>query len=375
VSGTPNTLFHYTHFTHHRQEISHGLENAKISDFELTESETTALLCTLPCELLIQALKELRGLRQLQAAILASRDLFLAYKSSRTLVRQQVFTNEFLDLGRLPSPSPTIQDGKCSTCSNLKRAQSRIGELESKNPADGLILRACLWNDLLEHALFESDAVQDVINSGSTFDNRLPAYAECIGVFTEWSLALNSAYRRDNQRRKAQHIGTQTLDALTTIAAACGPDSRKLNRNILEWLSSIMADCAAHHDHDAGFVFFQGIWDYFTQVKSDSLLAEIQGKHVFEIIKSLEWFCADIDPESCSKSHEIEPQAWQFMHRHISQSHADGNFCLDCSFTVGSLTSTSLFLHTDLDVLTAYQRSIWRDLPPRSQIFVNWSKL
>ena len=355
------------------------------SDLDRTSPNSTTSLHSLPCELLIQLLKELRSLAQLQATILASRHLFSAYQSSRSLVRQQVFINEFHDLSCQPeTPLPTESDDcddcdDCSMCSIFELAQSRIVHLEASNPADGLILRACIWPDLLEHAKSERNRARffvAFIVGDITNDLTFPIYAKSLEIFTEWSLALSAAYRRGNKQKKALGIDEQTLDLLKTSLTPIETGRRKIEQLIMEWLLSIMTDCAAHRQYDAGFAFFQGIWDRFIQIQAQNYTQnQNPERYMFEMIKSLEWFCADINPESHSKGYEIEAQSWRFMHRHISQSHSDGNFCMNCLYTANSLTSTSLSLHAASDVLIAYQKSVWRGLPPRSMIFANWSRI
>jgi hypothetical protein len=353
-----------------------SLKMREVPDLDQAILAKTCVLTALPCELLIQVLKELRSLRQLQAAIVASHFLFAAYQSSRTIIRQQVFLNESLDFCSQPITPSSSEPSSCSKCFNYRRVHSKIVQLEEQNPTDGLILRACIWNDILAHAKPDrNQAPSGIILTYSADDHILSVYAESHEVLIVWSLGLSSAYQRSNQHENSQRVGEQTLAVFMASVPASESQLHKLDLHIMAWLSSMMASYAVHRQFDAGLTLFQGVWDYFYQEESDQAEVLNSDKLILELIKSLEWFCVGSDPRRNAKFYEVEAHSWQFLHRHISRFHADGSFCVYCSSTATSLTSTTRLLHTDLEVLIAYQKSIWRDLPPRSLIFANWSRV
>jgi hypothetical protein len=89
----------------------------------------------IPIEVRQVILKQLPTLRDLQAAILASRPLYLAYGDSRKIIRQRVFQIQIL-CGHLPGNN----DAAIFT-----QALRQIETLEKKNSNDGIILRESLW--------------------------------------------------------------------------------------------------------------------------------------------------------------------------------------------------------------------------------------
>ena len=102
-------------------------------------------LNSLPCELLVLILKELRSLESLQAAILTSRGLLEAFRGYRKRILQQVFWQETWDR-TFHDPRNHAYDLYNASdwfSIDVNATDARISALGKKHHHDELILRDC----------------------------------------------------------------------------------------------------------------------------------------------------------------------------------------------------------------------------------------
>ncbi|RAO70029.1 uncharacterized protein BHQ10_006041 [Talaromyces amestolkiae] len=294
----------------------------------------------IPVEARQVILEQQLNLRDLQAAILASRPLYLAYGNSRKLIRQRVFRVQIL-CGYLPANN----DAAIFT-----RALRQIEILEKKNSNDGIILRESLWPLLI------------TMNPERKF----------LEILVTWSLNYAKAYRASSREKEARHIEVQVVQLFYLHRAPIESGTifgSHEGHLIVNWIRTTMTTAVQHQHYAYGAVLYSQIcdsWDLMCHQTLPDLLT---------VPLSL---CSNDGNSFVAKNFlgTVISRSWSlFWHSRSTSRHAGDMLCYHCLGGAKGLLAATRLAHVSAEETLSSIEKIWNEMSPRSPAASFWANL
>lgn len=294
----------------------------------------------IPIEVRQVILKQLPNLRDLQAAILASRPLYLAYDDSRKIIRQRVFRIQIL-CGHLPGKNDAAV---------FTQALRQIETLEKKNSDDGIILRELIWPLLV-----------------TTYPE-----GKLLEILVTWSLDYAKAYRASSCEKEARLIEAKVMQLFYFHCAPAEPGTKLCSlegRLVVSWIRNTMISSVQHQHYEYGAVLYGQIcdgWDLMCHQTLPDLLT---------VLLSI---CFNDGNSFVAKSFfgTVISKSWSLFWRSRSTSrHADDILCYDCLGGAKSLLAATKLAHVGAEETLYSIEKIWNEMSPRSPAASFWANL
>lgn len=325
-------------------------------------------LSHIPIEVRQLILEQVPNLRDLQAAILASRSLYLAYDASRRLIRQRVFRFQILcGAERVPANNDE------ATTTIFTRACRQIEILEKKNSKndDGIILRESLWPLLI-----------------STCRSEERKFREIEEILVIWSLDYAKACRASSSSREkeARYIETQvmqlfhllraessttTTTTTTTTRNFCAHDERR--HLIVRWIRTTMVSAVQHQHYEYASVLYGQVCDGW-----DDLMSHQRVTGLLTVPLSLCSIIIDGNLFVVAKGflETIISTSWSLFWRSRSTSrHAGDMLCSHCLDGAKSLLAATRLAHVGSKETLSSIEKIWNEMSPRTPAASFWANL
>lgn len=287
-------------------------------------------------------LEQVPNLRDLQAAILASRSLYLAYEVSRRLIRQRVFRTQILP-GHLPANNDL-------NAAIFTRARLQIEILEQKNSNDGIILRESLWPLLIS----------------------ISPERKLTEILSTWSLDFAEAYRACSREQEARHIEAQVVHLLylgRTLPEASSSLSADEEQLLVNWIHSTMTSCVRHQQYEYGVVLCDQVWDG---------LGLVRHQMVPGMLTALLALCPNNGHSLVTKGFlgTIIARSWALFWRSRNTSrHLDDVLCYHCLDGAMALLAATRLAHVGAEKTLSSIEEIWNEMSPRSPAASFWANL
>ncbi|GAM33693.1 hypothetical protein TCE0_013r00788 [Talaromyces pinophilus] len=310
-------------------------------------------LSRIPVEVRQVILELIPNLRDLQAAILASRSLYLAYDTSRRLIRQRVFRFQILR-DYLPANNEAAI---------FTRAHRQIETLEKKNSKndDGIILRESLW-PLLISTICRSEERKRLLE-----------------ILVNWSLDYAKAYRASSSSREdaARYIEAQVMQLFFSAESSRTTTTRNFyahegRRVIVSWVRTTMTSAVQHQHYEYAAVLYGQICDGW----GNNIICHQTMAGLLTVPLSL---CSIIDGHSLVAKRfrgTIISKSWSLFWRSRSTSrHAGDMLCYHCLDGAKSLLAATGLTHVGTEETLSSIEKIWNEMSPRSPAASFWADL
>ncbi|KUL86489.1 hypothetical protein ZTR_08122 [Talaromyces verruculosus] len=322
-------------------------------------------LSSIPVEVRQIILEQVPNLRDLQAAILVSRSLYLAYDTSRRLIRQRVFRFQILR-DYLPANNEAAI---------FTRACRQIETLEKKNSEndDGIILRESLW-PLLISTICRSEERKRLL--------------EILEILVKWSLGYAKAYRASSSSREeeARHIETQVMQLFFSAESSTTTTTTTRNfyahdegrRLIVSWIRTTLTSAVQHQHYEYAAALYSQICDSW----DNGIMCHQTVDGLLTVPLSL---CSIIDGNSFVAKRflgAIISKSWSLFWRSRSTSrHAGDMLCYHCLDGAKSLLAATGLAHAGTTTTSSTEETlssiekIWNEMSPRSPAASFWADL
>lgn len=299
----------------------------------------------IPIEVRQVILEQVPNLRDLQAAILASRSLCLAYHASRRLIRQRVFQTQILR-DYLPANN--------NEAAIFTQARRQIETLEEKNSNDdGIILRESLWPLLIS-----------IVSPG------VPESGKLLEILVTWSLDYAKANRAFSCEKEARRIEAQVMQLFAERSTKfCAHEEGRL---IVSWIRTTMTSSVQHEHYEYAEVLYGQICDGW-----DLLMCHQTVPDLLTVVLSI---CSN-NGNFIAKGFlgTIISRSWSLFWRSRSTSrHPGDTLCSRCLGGAKSLLAATDLGHvstsTTEETLSSIEK-IWNEMSPRSPAASFWAEL